>query len=345
LITDEDLIRIGEGSFAPGERGTVDLPLGSLIDYQPVTMSVHVHRGRRPGPCLLLTAGIHGDELIGVETLRRLLKSKYLRSIRGSLIIVPVVCMPAFLSRQRYLPDRRDLNRLFPGNRDGSLGGRLAAVFAEEVVPHADYAIDFHCGALGRPNLPQIRISPGEPRSLELAKAFQPPVIFETSNREGSLRSLFGSLGIPSLLFEGGEAYRLDASAVRFGLRGIVSAMQFLGMLPTPKRGHPPKSTTLLATGTSWLRAPQGGLFTPFVDLGNAVAPGTKLGLLGDPFGRHETPIVCEQEGIVIGMTREASADEGDALFHLATVSNPQRAQAHILRSGELLEEHTAPLQ
>lgn len=341
----EDLIVIGDDRFAAGESGTVDLPLGSLIDYQPVTMSVHVRRGRRPGPCLLLTAGIHGDELIGVETLRRVLKSKQLRSIRGTLIIVPVVCMPAFLSRSRYLPDRRDLNRLFPGNRDGSLGGRLAAVFAEEVVPLADYAIDFHCGALGRPNLPQIRISPGEPRSLELARAFQPPVVLEATNREGSLRTLFHSHGIPNLLFEGGEAFRLDASAVRFGLRGIVSAMQSLAMLPTPKRAKQAKSATLVATGSAWIRAPRGGMFTPFVDLGNAVQPGAKLGLLGDPFGRQETPILCEHEGVVIGITREASADEGDALFHIATVGNSARAEAHIQRSGELLEEHSPALE
>lgn len=340
-----DPICIGDQQFMPGDRGEVDLPIGSLIDYQPITMNVHVHRGKKPGPALLLTAGIHGDELVGVEILRRLLHSKRLRSIRGSLIIVPVVCMPAFLSRTRYLPDRRDLNRLFPGSPDGSLGGRLAATFAQEVVTRCDFAIDFHTGASGRPNLPQIRISPGEPRSMELAKAFKPPVILETGLREGSLRSVFSNLGIPSLLFEGGEAFRLDPAPVRFGLRGVYSVMQHLDMLPPSRRKKEPKTRTVTASGTSWVRAPQGGLFTSLVELGNAVAPGTKLGLVGDPFGHHETPIISELEGVVIGINREATADEGDALFHIATFSNPERAEAHIQRSEEILEEHTAPLE
>lgn len=339
-----DPVKLGNQSFLPGDRGEADLPIGSLIDYQPVTMNVHVHRGRKAGPTLLLTAGIHGDELIGVEILRRLLHSTRLRSLRGTLIVVPVVCMPAFLSRTRYLPDRRDLNRLFPGSPDGSLGGRLAATFTQEVVPLADYAIDFHAGASGRPNLPQIRISPGDPRNLELAKAFMPPVVIETGLREGSLRSVFSKKKIPSLLFEGGEAFRLDPSCVRFGLRGVFSVMQHLEMLPVSRRKTEPKTRTVTASGTSWVRAPQGGLFTPLVELGNAIAPGQKLGLVGDPFGRHETPVTSELEGVVIGMNREATADEGDALFHIATFANPERAEAHILRSEEILVEHTAPL-
>lgn len=338
-------LQIGEKVFMPGHRGEIDLPIGSLIDYQPITMNVHVHRGKKPGPVLLLTAGIHGDELVGVEILRRLLKSRQLKSLRGSLVVVPVVCMPAFLARTRYLPDRRDLNRLFPGSPDGSFGGRLAATFAQEVVTRCDYAIDFHTGAIGRPNLPQIRISPEEPESMALAKAFKPPVILETSLREGSLRSLFSKKQIPSLLFEGGEAFRLDPAAVRFGLRGVYSVMHHLEMLPPPRRKTEPKTRTVTASGTTWVRAPQGGLFTPLVHLGNAVSPGAKLGLVGDPFGKHETPVTSDLEGVIIGMNREATADEGDALFHIATFSNPERAEAHIQRSGEILEEHMAPLE
>ncbi len=340
-----DPIQIGNQSFRPGDRGHADLPIGSLIDYQPVTMNVHVHRGKKPGPALLITAGIHGDELIGVEILRRLLHSSKLRNLRGTLIMVPVVCMPAFLSRTRYLPDRRDLNRLFPGSPDGSLGGRLAATFSQEVVPLGDFAIDFHTGAVARPNLPQIRISPGEPRSMELASAFNPPVIIETGLRDGSLRNVFSKRKIPSLLFEGGEAFRLDPSCVRFGLRGIISVMQHLEMLPPSRRKTEPKTRTMTASGTSWVRAPQGGLFTPLVDLGNAVTPGAKLGLVGDPFGRHETPVTSDLEGVIIGMNREATTDEGDALFHIATIANPERAEADIQRSEKILEEHTAPLE
>lgn len=339
-----DVLTVGGQDFRPGQKGVVELPIGSLIDYQPVTMSVHVRRGRRPGPSLLLTAGIHGDELIGVEILRRLLKSRRLGGLRGTLIVVPVVCMPAFLSRSRYLPDRRDLNRLFPGTPDGSLGGRLAAAFTEEVVSNCTHAIDFHAGAAGRPNLPQIRVSPGDQGGYEMARAFQPPVIFETGQREGSLRSLFARKQIPCILYEAGEAFRLNSSAVRYGLRGVTSVMRHLEMLPPPRAKKEPRIRTVEATGTTWVRAPQGGLFTSRVDLGNAITSGTKLGYVGDPFGRHVTPVISEMDGIVIGINREGTADEGDALFHIATTRNPERAEAHIQRSDEILEEHGDPL-
>lgn len=344
ILSNSDSIAIGGQTFHRGDKGVADLPIGSLIDYQAVTMSVHVRRGKKDGPVLLLTAGIHGDELIGVEILRRLLKSRRLQSLLGTLIVVPVVNMPAFLSRSRYLPDRRDLNRLFPGSPDGSLGGRLAATFVDEVVSVADYAIDFHAGAVGRPNLPQIRVSPGDDAGMEMAKAFQPPVIIETGLRDGSLRSVFSKKEIPSLLYEASEAYRLHPAAVRYGLRGVFTVMQYLGMLPPPRVKKEPKSRTLIASGTTWVRAPQGGLLTSLVDLGKAITPGTKLGLLGDPFGRHETPVISDIEGVVIGINREATADEGDALFHVATFRNPERAEAYIQRSEEILEEHTDPL-
>jgi len=343
-LSDPDVITIGDTSFRRGEKGVVDLPLGSLIDYQPVTMTVDVRRGKKPGPVLLVTAGIHGDEISGVEIVRRLLKSRTLRRLRGTLIAVPVVCMPAFLSRSRYLSDRRDLNRLFPGSPDGSLGGRLAASFASEIASNCTHAIDFHAGAIGRPNLPQIRITPGDEKSLELAKSFQPPVIMETNLRDGSLRSLLSKQDIPSLLFEGGEAHRIDAASVRYGLRGVLSVMRHLEMLPPLRRKSPPKTRTVVATITSWVRSPRGGIFTTAVDLGHAVSAGSKLGIVCDPFGRHETPITTEFDGVVIGINRVATADEGDALFHIASTKNPELAEAHIQRSEEILQEHTDPL-
>ena len=343
-MSDFTPLTIGTATFLPGESGVVDLPIGSLTGYLPVTMSVHVRRGRKPGPILLLTAGIHGDELIGVEILRRILQARNLQSLSGSLVVVPVVCMPSFLNRGRYLPDRRDLNRLFPGSLTGSLGSRLASTFAQEVVAKCTHSIDFHGGAVGRPNLPQIRISPGDTVAAEMATAFKPPVVIETGLREGSLRFHLRSLGIPTLLFEGGEALRISSDAVRYGLRGVYSVMRHLGMLPKQRKVTEPVTKTVFSNHTTWVRAHQGGLVIPLIDLGKAIVPGTKLGLIADPFGRHETIIHSEFEGIVIGITREGHADEGDALFHIATTPNPQRAEAHIQRSDEILEEHTDPL-
>lgn len=344
-MSDPDILTIGGETFKRGKRGVVDLPIGSLIDYQPVTMSVHVRRGVEPGPTLLLTAGVHGDEIIGMEILRRMLKSRRLQKMKGDLIIVPVVCMPAFLSRSRYLPDRRDLNRLFPGSAEGSLGGRLAAAFVQEVVPHCTHSIDFHAGAVGRPNLPQIRVSPGDEAAVEMAKAFDPPAIIESGVREGSMRHYLTEQKIPALLYEAGEAFRLDPSAIRYALYGIYGVMQHLGMLAEPPRGkRPPKSKTVISKSTRWIRASQGGLFTSQKGLGMGVVPGDKLGVLGDPFGKRETAIISDLEGIIIGITMEGTADEGDALFHIATTRNAEKAEEQILRSDEILEEHTEPL-
>lgn len=330
-------LRIGPGSFLPGQSGIVDLPIGSLIDYQPVTMRVHVRRSKQEGPTLLLTAGLHGDELIGVEILRRLLNVKRLSISCGTLLVVPVVCMPAFLGRSRYLPDRRDLNRLFPGSAEGSLGARLAATFITEVAHHATHAVDIHAGAVGKPNLPQLRISPNDASSMELARAFQPPVVIETGLREGSLRSYYSNKNIPSLLYEASEAYRLDPTALRCGLQGIYGVMQHLRMLPAVTPPEKKRITTVVASGVTWVRAPQGGIFTPLKDLGHEVSVGTKLGQVADPFGFHETPVVSPAQGIIIGINREATADEGDALFHIARSTPPEADQSPIQRSDEIL--------
>ncbi len=343
-MTEHSAITIGGSTFLPGESGVVDLPIGSLTGYQPVTMNVHIRRGRKPGHTLLLTAGIHGDELIGVEILRRLLQSKVLRGLRGSLIVVPVVCMPAFVNRSRYLPDRRDLNRLFPGSAEGSLGSRLAHTFVHEVVSQCSHSIDFHGGSVGRPNLPQIRVSPGDTVGVDLAHAFKPPVVIETGLREGSLRHYLRSISIPSLLFEGGEALRISHDSVRYGLRGIYGVMRHLGMLPKLQNPAEPAAKTVFSKATTWVRAPQGGLVVPLTELGKAITPGSKLGLIANPFGTHETVIHSEYEGVVVGITREGHADEGDALFHIATTPDSGRAEALIQRSDEILEEHTEPL-
>ncbi len=340
-------LTIGEREFFPGDRGVVDIPIGSLIDYQPVTMTVHVLRGKRPGPCLLLSAALHGDEIVGVEVIRRLLRTQLLKRLRGDLLVVPVVNMPAFLSHSRYLPDRRDLNRLFPGSAAGSLGSRLANAFLSQIVTPCTHAIDMHSGAVGRPNLPQVRVSPGDNEGYEMARAFRPPVVIETSLRAGSLREMLYSRGKPCILYEAGEAHRLDSDAVRYGVRGIVSTMRFLEMLPAEKKSarEPARrrSRTVVSTLTSWSRAPRGGVFAPEVELGNAVTPGSVLGVVADPFGRHETPIKCRVDGVVIGISREATVNEGDGLFHIAVTRDPEQAEAQIIRSDEQLEESAEP--
>lgn len=314
-MSDADLLTIGGKSFRRGDRGIVDLPVGRMVSHAELNLRVNVIRGRKPGPVLFVTAGVHGDELNGVEIARQLLGHSF-AGLKGDLLIVPVVNMSAFLLRSRYLPDRRDLNRLFPGNADGSFGARIARTLMDEVVKQSTHGIDLHSAATGRTNLPQTRMADRVEGSREMAKSFGAPVMLKAGNREGSLRSACEKLGMPYVLFEAGEANRLDLPSVTFGLRGVMRVMRGLGMLR--KKSKDGEHPSAFCTGSSWLRASDGGLFRSFVPLGKAVEVGQILGVIGDPFGNAETNVISDQEGIVIGRTTASIVDEGDALYHVA---------------------------
>ncbi len=327
-------LKIAGTSFAPGQSGSVDVPVGYLINHEKITMPVTVHRGRKPGPRLCVCAAVHGDEINGVESIRRLIRMQLLEKLRGDLIAVPVVNVPAFLARSRYLPDRRDLNRLFPGSTTGSLGARLAHSFVTEIVRKSTHLIDLHTGAVNRANLPQLRISPGRQENLEMAQAFDAPVIIKAPTRPGSLRAYLKRRKISTIMFEGGEALRLDPASVRFALRGVLQVMRHLEMLPAEKgKEAPKKKPSVISSNTYWERAPRGGVFTPLIPLGRAVSKGAVLGSVNDPFGNRVTEISCQADGVVIGRTNEAIADEGDAVFHIATTSDPSKAEKTIRRS------------
>ena len=229
-MSSDSLLTIGGKSFRRGERGFVDLPVGRLVSHAELDLRVNVIRGRSPGPVLFVTAGVHGDELNGVEIARQLVRQSF-RGLKGDLLIVPVVNVSAFLLRSRYLPDRRDLNRLFPGNADGSFGSRIARTLMDEVVKKSTHGIDLHTAAIGRINLPQTRMADRVEGSREMAKYFGAPVMLKAGNREGSLRSACEKREMPYVLFEAGEALRVELPAVTFGLRGVKRVMRGLGML------------------------------------------------------------------------------------------------------------------
>ncbi|MFT5468500.1 MAG: putative deacylase [Verrucomicrobiales bacterium] len=306
---------IGGKEFAPGESGVVDIHVGNLVTHDDLHLSVHVRRGEKPGPRLLLTAALHGDEINGVEILRQVLRRRILRKLRGDLIVIPIVNEPAFVGRSRYMPDRRDLNRLFPGSKTGSLGSKLARALSAEVAPHCTHGIDFHTGAVNRPNLPQIRICADVSGTADLARAFGAPAVLDAPVRPGSFREVFHSAGKPMLMFEGGEADVLDPATIRIGVRGVLSVMRQLGMLPgTPRSDF----SQTICSESWWERAPCGGLFKPVVEMGKTVEPETLLGMIADPFGGKETQVLAQREGIVIGRAKQAVVDEGDGLFHVA---------------------------
>ena len=327
-MTKNTAIKIGDTVVQPGNRASVDLPVADLYTGTALSMPVKVICGKKAGPTLFISAAIHGDELNGVEIIRRLLKRKLLRSIRGTLIAVPVVNVHGFLDQSRYLPDRRDLNRSFPGSAKGSIAARMADIFVKEIVSKAGYGIDLHTGAINRSNLPQIRADLSDARNLDLAKVFGAPVIVDSTIRDGSLRGCAADRGFPMLVYEAGEALRFDELSIRAGLRGIFKVMRHLGMLPERKQANP--IVPVVADSTSWVRAPASGILSHKVELGTRVIEGQQLAIIGDPLGTAEVAVTAPFDGIVIGRTNLPLAHEGDALFNVAAFKSVARAETKV---------------
>lgn len=328
---------IGDKRIAAGSRATVDLPVSVLSDHTPVSMSVHVVHGRRPGPVMFVSAAVHGDEVIGVEIVRRLLRSNNLDSLRGTLLAVPIVNAFGLMNHSRYLPDRRDLNRSFPGSSRGSLAGRLANIFLTEIVERSSIGIDLHSAAIHRTNLPQIRVSAGSARALKLAREFGAPLILTSKIRDGSLRSSAQEEGIDVLLYEAGEGLRFDEFAVRTGVSGILRVMRSLEMIGA-KGVSKPKRAPIHAKASAWLRAPAGGLFRSFKSEGAMVEAGEVLGVISDPFGETETEVKAISAGLIIGRAVMPIVNEGDGLYHVAETSMKVDAEATIESLASQLE-------
>lgn len=313
--------QISKETIAAGERRIVHLPVSVLSDHTPVNLSVEVIHGRRDGPVMFVSAAIHGDEVIGVEIVRRLLATPALSRLRGTLLVVPIVNTYGFLARSRYMPDRRDLNRSFPGSVTGSLASRLAHLFVTEVVGRASIGIDLHSAAIHRTNLPQIRISAGNPGTLLLAQVFGAPVILTSPERPGSLRREGRARGVEVLLYEAGEGLRFDETAVRTGVTGILRVMRHVGMIG----GSAGKVLPLpvLCTSSQWLRAPAGGLLRTFRGDGDRVQTGDVLAVVSDPFGQQEIALKALWPGIVVGRAILPVVNEGDAIYHIGKVAVP----------------------
>ena len=310
---------IGGISIAAGTSQTIDLPISLLYDHTPMTLTAHVIHGRRPGPRLFVCAAVHGDELNGVEIIRRLIRLSRVSRIYGTLMAVPIVNIYGFIGNTRYLPDRRDLNRSFPGSVQGSLASQLANVFIKEVVSRCDYGIDLHTGAIHRTNFPQVRVDLSTPELKKLAKSFSAPIILHAAFRDGSLRKSAMDLGVPTLVYEAGEALRLDEVSIRSGINGIIRVMQTLGMIKT-KLLRPSKVSPILASSSYWVRAPEGGILRTSLTSGTSINAGQILGKIADPYGKHEVAIISENPGVLIGKNNLPVVNQGDALFHIAKV-------------------------
>lgn len=326
----------------PGKRMEIDIPVSRDAADSVVSLPVRVLHGTKEGPVLFVSAAVHGDEISGVEIARRLLKKVSAKRLAGTLIVVPVVNAFGFVANSRYLPDRRDLNRSFPGRVDGPLASRLAYLFRTEIMERSHFGIDLHSAAMHRYNLPQIRVSDASPRALELARAFAPPIVMTSRLREGSMRAIAHELGVEMLVFEAGEALRFDPFSTRVGVNGVLRTMQAMGMitLKAPKR---PPHPTLEAHRSLWLRAPRGGVSSVRAESGKLVKAGDTLAVVRNPVGDEEMMVRSPVDGIVIGHSRLGVVNRGDALIHLAqlgeaeTLIDPETEEWF---TGVMLDEH-----
>jgi predicted deacylase len=309
-------ITIGGEASAPGQRRRIEIPVSRLPTQTLISLPVVVIHGSQPGPRLWLSAAIHGDEINGVDIIRQVLGIIKPKKLKGTLLAVPVVNVFGFIEQSRYLPDRRDLNRCFPGSPQGSLASRLAHLFMTEIVNHSTHGIDLHTAGQPRTNLPQIRANLDDPETYRCAKAFSAPLLLHANTRDGSLRQSASKKGIPVLLYEAGEALRFDTESIRIGVEGIFRVMATLEMYENPFFSS--QTNSIEVRETKWVRAPISGIFHLQVKLGQTVEKRELLGFITDTFGDTNVKVRSPQAGIVIGHTQNPLVNQGDGIINLA---------------------------
>lgn len=308
---------IGGTSVPAGKKIKLEIPIARLMSGTPVALPILVFHGRQEGAVIWLSSAVHGDEVCGVEIIRKVVANLDPKSMAGTIIAVPVVNVHGFNTGDRYLPDRRDLNRSFPGSARGSLAARVAHLLMTEVVNRCSVGIDLHTGSDHRTNLPQIRADLDDAETLALARAFAPPIAIQSRVRDGSLRQAATESGATVLLFEGGEALRFDAATITAGANGIHRVLSHLGIAGS---AEPPTSEMLLSRRSFWMRASRSGLLHLEVDLGDRVQEGDQLATIFDPFGQRLAKLKARSGGLVVGHTQHPVVNQGDAVAHIAEV-------------------------
>jgi predicted deacylase len=330
-------LRIGEFDILPGETRKIELPVAKLYTDADVSLPVHIIRAKKPGPTMFISAAVHGDELNGIEIIRRLITQNKLKLTCGTLIAVPMVNVYGVVNQSRYMPDRRDLNRCFPGSAKGSLAGRVAHIFLNEIVKHCNYGIDLHTGAIHRSNLPQIRANMSDAETKELAEVFGVPVILNSNLVDGSLREAAVRNKTKVLLYEAGEALRFDEFSIRAGMKGILNVLAHLGMV-RKSRVSKKRVLPFVANGSQWVRANASGIVHNLVNLGDQITKGQSLAEIGSPYGDILGVVTASRSGILIGKQNIPLVQEGEAMFHVAYFSEDDEDIAdHIESVQELL--------
>ncbi len=318
-------ITVGTVTVEPGRRRSLELPIARLSTGTSLNLPVEVTNGRYRGPRIWVSAAVHGDELNGVEIIRRLVRRVDPRSLAGTLIAVPIVNVFGFVNESRYLPDRRDLNRSFPGSARGSLAARLANLFLRTVVAHCDVGIDLHTAGGERSNVPQVRGDLDDPETRRLAESFGAPFLVEARLRDGSLRQAATQMGKRVLVYEAGQVRRFEEHCIEVGTSGVLRTMTALGM---GDWGVPfPRDRPVLVRRTTWVRARRSGIALLEVELGDKVEQGQVLGTIGDALQSRPSRITAPVTGWVIAVTLDPLVSQGDALVHLALADDAVRVR------------------
>lgn len=298
----------------PGENVQINALIARLPTRTPINIPVFVSRSKKDGPVLLIMAGVHGDETNGVEIMRRLISGKHYIPDVGTVIAIPVFNVYGFINHERGLPDGKDLNRSFPGSKNGSLASRVAHFFTTEILPQIDFGLDFHTGGASHNNYPQIRAAFELDAERELAEVFGAPLIIKSPFREKSLRKTAFRVGKPVLVFEGGETMRLRKQVIDVGVNGTLRVMKHLGMRSdAPDPAH----ACHFLTSSQWVRAKHAGMHHSYVRNGSRVEKNQLLGVITDPYGQFEKQIKSPITGIIIGINNFPVVNMGDALLHV----------------------------
>lgn len=303
----------------PGETKEVNFDVANLHTASPVNVPVIISRSKKEGPTVLFTAGIHGDEVNGVEIIRQLIAKGINKPKCGTIICIPVINIFGFINLKREFPDGRDLNRVFPGSTNGSLASRVAHKLIKEIIPHADLIIDFHTGGSGRFNAPQLRYTKNQKNLNELAEVFGAPFVLYSKNLTKSFRTTCTKLGKDMLLFEGGKSFHIDDVVTNSGVNGSKRILKHLGMLKTVFKSTKPKKTCVFIEDSKWQRAKYSGMFKASIPVGSKVEKEDIIGNITDPYGKFNYFVRAQNTGYVINVNELPIVYQGDALFHIST--------------------------
>ena len=310
-------ITIFNETILPGKSKTINMQIGKLHTMTDLHIPIIVERSKKEGPVVLLTAGLHGDEINGTEIVRELIVQKINKPKRGTIICIPVINIFGFVNQTREFPDGRDLNRIFPGSKTGSLASQFAYYIIKEILPHIDYAIDFHAGGAQRFNAPQIRIVPNNEELKTLSDVFGAPFTLYSNNISGSFRSSCDKMNVKMLLFEGGKSFDINNAVTKEAVEGTKRVLMHFGMLKNKHEISKPHQTIYIEK-SDWIRANFSGMFHGLKQIGSFVTKGELLATISDPFGKVSHKLKAPHAGYLINVNDSPIVYQGDAVFHIS---------------------------